>query len=293
MDSPLTKNGTWGSILTPPLRWQGLPILCESTCKVGEDTSCADGLRNLQSIKEKPIEDLLLGFDFWKHLAFHHQWLRFPQLSVCFALFGLQCNRGHSAFPKPTQSLCIFLQCGCVQRWAVPGPQYPNQRTSQPAKHPINLSFPQIATSMHQCCASNAGCESVLFVSTGTTCCSTSHSSTGLWNRWMSRKTPTNGRRRRGSTRHPQHLQVLVKLTREFLSLRHLKDRIHWHRPKVHSWFIINFRPVAACFTSLYALAAQRLTHSSSQWSWQICVWRWTCIRVGTWRRLKYNYPLF
>ena len=160
--------------------------------------------RNLQSIKEKPIEDLLLGIDFWKHLTFHHQWLQFPQLSVCFALFGLHCSVDTPPSRNPPSLFAYFFNADVSKDGRFQDPSTP---TNEPAKHPINLSFPQMGLSensvplhpmvndhypnfqtypncnINASMLRNAGCESVLFVLTGTTCCSTSHSSTGLWNR--------------------------------------------------------------------------------------------------------------
>jgi len=115
---------------------------------VGEDTSCADGLRNLQSIKEKPIEDLLLGFDFWKHLAFHHQWLRFPQLSVCFALFGLQCTVDTPPSRNPPSLFAYFFNADVSKDGRFQDPSTPtNEPASQPSTQSICLS-PKL---QHQC----------------------------------------------------------------------------------------------------------------------------------------------
>ena len=124
---PLTKNETdppSPAVLgTPPLRWQGLPILCESTCKVGEDTSCADGLRNLQSIKKNLLKTCYLD------LISGNIWL------------SITSGCGSHSF----QFVSHYLASSAP--WTLCPKMDPNQRTSQPSTQSICLS-PKL---QHQC----------------------------------------------------------------------------------------------------------------------------------------------
>lgn len=196
---PLTKNETdplSPAVLgTPPLRWQGLPILCESTCKVGEDTSCADGLRNLQSIKKNLLKTCYLD------LISGNIWLSIT--SGCGS-HSFQFVSHYLASSAPW-TLCPKMG-GSRTPTNEPASQAPNQFVFPPNCN-INASMLRKQRWLRKCsfCIDR---NYLLF-----------HQPLLDWiveqmneqkdtDKWEE----TAG----GSTRHPQHLQVLFKLTREF-----------------------------------------------------------------------------